>query len=364
MRIERLDRAAYRIPTDRPEEDGTFAWDSTTIVVVEVVADEGQRGLGYSYTAAAAIPFIAEVLAPEVVGRDPREVASAAEAMVRRVRNIGASGLAATAISAVDVALWDLRARATGLPLVDLLGARRETVEAYGSGGFTTYSVEDLVDQGCGWVEQGIRRVKMKVGMDHGARASEDVARVAALRSAVGPDVELMVDANGAYRPKQALLVAANFAEHGVSYFEEPVPPDQVEQLAFIRNRAPMPIAAGEYAYLPADFMRLLRAEAVDVLQAHATRCLGITGWLQAAELARAFGVGFSSHTAPALHLPLGCAAPVFDHLEYFHDHVRIEDLLFEGVPQLVDGRLRHEAGRPGLGLEFKRSEAERWLVA
>jgi L-alanine-DL-glutamate epimerase-like enolase superfamily enzyme len=364
MRIERLEAAAYRIPTDRPEADGTFSWDSTTIVVVEAVTDDGQRGLGYSYTAAAAVPLIAEVLAKEVIGLAKAELAIAPEAMLRSVRNIGASGLAATAISAVDSALWDLRARAAGLPLVDLLGARRDAVDVYGSGGFTTYSVEELVQQACDWVDQGIRRVKMKVGLDHGARASEDVARVAALRGAIGPDVELMVDANGAYRATQAVLVAGNFAEHGVSYFEEPVPPDQVEQLAFVRSRAPVPIAAGEYAYLPADFMRLLRAEAVDVLQADATRCLGITGWLQAAELAQAFGVGFSSHTAPALHVPLGCAAPVFDHLEYFHDHDRIEAMLFDGLPQLVDGKLGPKPGRHGLGLEFKRAEAERWRVA
>jgi L-rhamnonate dehydratase len=363
MRIEHLEAAAYRIPTDRPEADGTFEWDATTIVVVEAFGD-GLRGLGYSYTAAAAVPLIAELLAPEVLGRAVDEVEALNGAMLRRVRNLGAGGLAATAISAVDIALWDLSARATGQPLVQLLGRRREAVEAYGSGGFTTYGEDDLVRQACRWVEAGIRRVKIKVGLEDGSRVADDVARVAAVRRAIGPDVELMVDANGAYRPKQAVLVAGSFAAEGVSYFEEPVPPDRVEHLAFVRQRAPMAIAAGEYAYTSGDFLRLLRADAIDVLQADATRCLGITGFRRAAELAEGFGVGFSAHTAPALHAHLGCAVPVLDHVEYFHDHVRIEQLFFDGIPPLSDGRLRPAFDTPGLGLELRRADVQRWRVA
>lgn len=364
MKIERLEACAYRIPTDRPEADGTLAWDATTIVVVEAIAAEGRRGLGYSYTAAAAVPLIAEVLAPEVVGRASADVQAVTEAMVRRTRHVGLPGLAATAVSAVDVALWDLRARELGLPLVELMGRRRETVEVYGSGLFTTYGEDALVRQACDWVGAGIRRVKMKVGLDHGTRAADDVERASAVRRAIGPDVELMVDANGAYRPKQAVLTAGNFATEGVSYFEEPVPSQQVEQLAYVRSRAPMSVAAGEYAYTSADFLRLLRAEAVDILQADATRCLGVTGWIRAAALADAFDVGFSAHTAPALHAHLGCAAPRIDHVEYFHDHVRIEALLFDGLPALAGGRLQPDLGRPGLGLDLKREDARRWRVA
>ncbi|MGH2380781.1 MAG: enolase C-terminal domain-like protein [Candidatus Limnocylindria bacterium] len=364
MNIARLEASAYRILTDRPEADGTLDWDSTTIVVVEAVGSNGWAGLGYSYTAAAAVPLIAELLAPEVSGRSTAEVPAVTEAMVRRVRNVGLAGLVATAISAVDVALWDLRARELGLALVDLLGRRRDAVDVYGSGLFTTYAEDELARQACDWVEAGIRRVKMKIGLDAGQRAGDDLVRVAAVRRRIGDEVELMVDANGAYRPKQAALVAGNLAASGVSYFEEPVPSNRPADLAFVRRSAPMDVAAGEYAYSSGDFLRLLRAEAVDILQADATRCLGATGWQAAAALAEAFGVGFSAHTAPALHAHLGCTAPRLDHVEYFHDHVRIEGLLFDGVPGLVDGRLQPDHGRPGLGLEFKRRDAARWRVA
>jgi len=363
MNVERLEVSVYRIPTERPEADGTFQWHATTIVLVEAVADSGLRGLGFSYTAAAAGELIRERLAEAVIGCPVEHVGAAWEAMVRAVRNIGLPGVAATAISAVDTSLWDLKARAAGLSLFYFLGVYRDSVPVYGSGGFTTYSETELVKQLVGWAEQDFSKVKMKVGKDWGTKPEEDLARVTAVRRAIGADVELFVDANGAYTTKQAIDMALRFNEQGVTYFEEPVPFDHLDQLAFIRQHSPIAIASGEYGYSAYDFRNVLKASAVDILQIDATRCLGITGSLQAAGLAHAFGVPLSTHTAPSIHAHVGCAISQIEHLEYFHDHVRIENMLFEGVLQPQEGYLRPDPGRPGLGLELKTSDAQRWRL-
>jgi L-alanine-DL-glutamate epimerase-like enolase superfamily enzyme len=203
----------------------------------------------------------------------------------------------------------------------------------------------------------------MKLGADWGSHPTEDVRRVRVARDAIGPDAALFVDANGAYQPKQAVEQARRFAEHGVSYFEEPVSSDHLDQLAFVRQHVPMAVAAGEYGFDPWYFRAMLQAGAVDILQADATRCLGVTGWLEAAELAHAFAVPFSAHCAPSIHAQIGCAAPELAHVEYFHDHVRIERMLFDGALEPADGCLRPDPARPGLGLELKRRDAERWRI-
>jgi L-alanine-DL-glutamate epimerase-like enolase superfamily enzyme len=184
---------------------------------------------------------------------------------------------------------------------------------------------------------------------------------VRAVRKAIGSEAELFVDANGAYTAKQAIALARRFADHGVTYFEEPVPFDHIDQLAFIRQHSPIAIASGEYGYSPSDFRHVLEAKAVDILQADATRCLGITGCVQAAALAHAYGIPFSTHTAHSIHAHIGCAVPQIEHLEYFYDHVRIESMLFDGVLEPQEGHLRPDPSRPGLGLELKTSDAQRW---
>jgi L-alanine-DL-glutamate epimerase-like enolase superfamily enzyme len=357
--IERTAVSAYTVPTDAPESDGTLEWQSTTIVVVEVEAD-GCVGLGYTYAHRAAGVVIADLLLPLLQHHDPMNVAAAWVAMTRAVRNQGRPGLASAAIAAVDVALWDLKARLLGLPLVTLLGPLRDAVPIYGSGGFTSYTVAELQQQLAGWVDQGIPRVKMKVGRV----PADDVSRVQAARAAIGPAAALFVDANGALTPAQALAAASRFSAHGVSWFEEPVSSDDLDGLRWLRQRYPpgMEVAAGEYGYDAPYFHRML-AGAVDVLQADATRCGGITGFLQAGVLCDAAGVPLSAHTAPALHAHLGCAVARVRHVEWFHDHVRLERMLFAGAPEPHAGLLRPDLSRPGLGLEFKRAAAAPYAV-
>ncbi len=359
--IESLDVTAYVVPTDQPESDGTFAWDRTTLVVVEACA-RGVRGLGYTYGDLAAQALVQRTLMPVVVGTSAMDVARAWVAMNRAVRNAGRPGVASTALSAVDVALWDLKGRLLGVPVSALLGAVRDEVDVYGSGGFTSYGEERLIDQLTAWVDSGIAKVKMKVGRD----TALDGARVRAARGAIGNDAELFVDANGAWIPAEAIAMAEEFEDQRVTWFEEPVSSDDLHGLRRVRDRAPagMAIAAGEYGYDLPYFRRMLEHGAVDILQADATRCGGITGFLQVATLCEAFGVPLSAHTAPALHVAPCCAAPAVRHVEYFHDHVRIEQMLFDGASRPVRGLLRPDASRPGIGLDLKRADAARFRVA
>jgi L-alanine-DL-glutamate epimerase-like enolase superfamily enzyme len=358
-RIERIGVSAYRIPTEKqPESDGTLVWDHTTAVVVEATAD-GRTGLGYTYADTATGVVIQETLAPELRGRDALATPACWQAMVGAVRNLGNRGIAAMAVSAVDSALWDLKGRLLGVSLSHLLGPVRERVPVYGSGGFTSYTLDELREQLGRWSDAGMRMVKMKVGRDPRA----DVTRVAAARQAIGPDAELFVDANGAYARQQALAQAEAFAGSGVRWFEEPVIADDLEGLRLLRDQSPvgMEIAAGEYGYHLDYFERMLAAGAVDVLQADATRCGGITGFLAAAALCRAHHVPLSAHCAPSLHAHLGCVLPDVRHLEYFFDHVRVEAMLFDGAPTAREGNLEPDLGRPGIGLDLKRTDAERW---
>lgn len=358
--IERIDVSAYTIPTDFPEADGTIAWDATTLVLVEATAG-GKRGLGWSYADTATARLIHELLLGIAHGRNAMDVPGIWADMVHAIRNLGRPGIASMAISAVDNALWDLKARLLDLPLVTLLGGVRYRVPVYGSGGFTSYPIDRLQKQLAGWVEQGIPRVKMKIG----THPADDLNRVKAARKAIGPHAQLFVDANGAYSRKQALAFADAFKELGVVWFEEPVSADDLAGLHLIRDRAPvgMEIAAGEYGYDLWYFRRMLEAEAVDVLQADATRCAGITGFLRAAALTEARSLALSAHCAPALHLHPCCAVPILRPIEYFHDHVRIEHMLFDGVPPPIDGALHPDLARPGMGLEFKRADAEKYAA-
>ena len=358
--IDDLSVSAFTIPTEAPEADGTYEWDSTTIVIV-VLTGGGKHGLSYTYADTATAKLIADKLKQIVIGRDAMSVQGAWLAMLHSIRNLGRAGICAMAISAVDTALWDLKARLFDVPLVTLLGQVRNELPIYGSGGFTNYSNEQLEKQLRGWVDQAIPRVKIKIGRD----AKSDRQRVASARKVIGEDVDLFVDANGAYSRKGALAQARALEEFGVSWFEEPVSSDDLEGLRLIRDELPagMEVAAGEYGYDTDYFRRMLDAGSVDVLQADATRCCGFTGFLKVEALCDAHHIPLSSHCAPALHVHIGCASPSLRHAEYFHDHVRIERMIFDGVVEPVAGTLRPGLDCPGLGLTLKRADAQKLAI-
>lgn len=358
--IDRVDVSAFTIPTSSPEADGTLEWNETTIVIVTLEA-AGTFGLGYTYADVATATLIDCTLRKYVLGKSALCGGMVWESMVRAVRNLGRPGVASMAIAAVDNALWDLKARILQSPLVTLLGQVREAVPVYGSGGFTSYSASQLRAHLKSWVTKDIRAVKMKVGSDPNA----DLDRVKTARKAIGSDVRLFVDANGAYSRKEALAKADEFADLDVSWFEEPVSSDDTDGLRFLRDRAPagMEIAAGEYGYDSIYFRKMLEAGAVDVLQGDATRCAGITGFLQADALCQAFGLPLSAHTAPSLHAHVCCAILSARNVEYFHDHVRIEEMFFDGAAEARKGVIRPDLSRFGLGLEVKQKDVEKYRV-
>jgi len=187
--VEQLDVAAYIVPTDAPEADGTLAWNDTTVVVVRPHA-AGESGLGYTYADVSTASLVQTKLAEVVRGQDAMDPSAAWAAMVRATRNLGRPGVTSMAIAAVDLSLWDLKARLLGLPLCRLLGMVRDRVPIYGSGGFTSYAGPRLCEQLAGWVERGIAQVKMKVG----SSPEDDPARVRAARLAIGPGAELLVE--------------------------------------------------------------------------------------------------------------------------------------------------------------------------
>ena len=360
--IEQVEVSAYTIPTDAPESDGTLAWDSTTLVLVQVRAG-AHTGVGYTYAGPAAAALVSGKLAGVVEGRDAHTPAASWAAMQHAVRNLGKPGLVAEAVSAVDVALWDLHARLLDVPLMVAIGAVHDGTPVYGSGGFTSYDDKQLADQLSNWAQAGIPRVKMKVGRD----PERDAQRLKVARKAIGDDVELFVDANGAYTRKQALAWADRFAERDVRWFEEPVSSDDLEGLRLLRDRGPagMDITAGEYGYHLPYFHTMLDAGAVDCLQADVTRALGISGVLRVAALCDARSIDLSLHCAPQVSAHVGTAIWHLRHLEYFHDHIRIEGMAFDGVlsPE-PDGVLRPDRSRAGLGLDVKQAELEQYRVA
>lgn len=360
IEIKNLSVAAYTIPTDAPEADGTIAWGSTTIVIVKLKAGAAE-GIGYTYAHATGAQVISQTLKPLVVGQNALDIPRITENMIKAIRNIGAFGIAMMAVSAVDTALWDLKAKLFNVPLVTLLGKVKDEMLLYGSGGFTSYSIPQLQQQLHGWADSGIRNVKMKVG----THINDDPERVKAAREAVGEHTGLYIDANGAYTAKQAIDMAARLERYNITWFEEPVPSDDLDGLHFIRQHMPphTSIVAGEYGYSLPYFNSMLSAKAVDILQGDATRCGGISGFLKAGYLCEAYQLPYSSHCAPAVHLHAALALPSFYIAEYFHDHARIEDMFFEGAAKPENGLLVPDLAKPGLGLTLKEADIKKFIA-
>jgi L-alanine-DL-glutamate epimerase-like enolase superfamily enzyme len=360
-RITGLTVSAYTVPTDLPESDGTLEWNSTTLILVKIEAG-GNPGLGYTYGDRSIPSFIHRVLRPVVLDQHPYAIAQIFNQMCIAIRNEGQCGMAYMAASAVDIALWDLKAKLLGLPLCALIGQVRREAKVYGSGGFTSYTNEQLQKQLNGWAEQGFSAVKIKIGRQPG----RDPERIRLAREAIGRNTALFIDANGAFDPKHALQMLNKVASSEVSWFEEPVSSDDLTGMAFVREHAPVSVqvAAGEYGYNLGYFQTMLQHQAVDVLQADATRCGGITGFMKAAVLSEAFHIPFSFHCAPALHLHPALCVDGFYIGEYFHDHARIEQMFFEGASPPVNGYLKPDLSQPGLGLNFKYQDAEKYKVS
>jgi L-alanine-DL-glutamate epimerase-like enolase superfamily enzyme len=358
--IESMNVSVYRVPTDYPESDGTLEWNDTTMILVDVGC-QGLHGIGYTYGHQAIAGLIMDKLRELVIGKDCLQVEFITDSMIKSIRNEGSCGMAYMALSAVDIALWDLKAGLLGLPLASLLGMVNDRMLIYGSGGFTSYNVDQIRDQFAGWAERGIKHMKMKVGRV----PEDDPARVKAAKAYMGPGCTLFVDANGAYSVKQSLQMAEKFNAYDVTWFEEPVSSDNLTGLGLIRKKVPagMNISAGEYGYNLPYFCRMIEESAVDILQADITRCGGVTGFMKIGHLCEAHQIPFSSHCAPALHIHAALSLPAFYIGEYFHDHARIEHMFFDGFAEPVNGYVSPDLSAPGLGLVLKSADVRKYKL-
>ena len=362
-RVEELSALAFTVPTDFPEADGTAEWSATTMVLVRARSGD-VVGTGWTYGPAACAALVRELLEPVVVGRPALAAPASWSAMVAAVRNATRPGAVGYAISAVDVALWDLQARLLDVSLVDLFGGVHDEVAVYGSGGFTTYDDERTAVQLKGWaVEQEIPRVKIKIGESWGRAEDRDVHRIRLAREVIGPETELFVDANGGYTVKQAVRVMERVADARVHWLEEPVSSDDLDGLASVRAMVDADVAAGEYGTDIHYFRRMCQAGSVDCLQIDATRAGGYTEWHRSAAVAECFGMEVSAHCAPNLHAAAAAATPNVRHLEWFHDHVRIESMFFDGALDPSGGTVSPGGDRVGHGLTFRPEAAAPYAV-
>lgn len=364
-RISEVKCRVYKVPTDQPEADGTLEWSATTLVLVEIFSG-AVTGIGWTYAGAGCRDVVETELTPAIVGSDVMDIPGITEAMVRACRNLGRPGMVSCAVSACDTALWDLKARLLDQPLSALFGRCWSAVPVYGSGGFTTYTDATTREQLESWVGVlGIDKVKIKIAESWGREEARDIERIALARNVIGDDVKLFVDANGGYSVKQAVRVGRRAAsEYGITWFEEPVSSDDLAGLHEVRDLVSADVAAGEYGYDEPYFARMISARAVDCLQVDVTRCGGYTSWLRAASIAAAAGLGVSAHCAPALHAQVCGSVPNMRHVEYFHDHARLEKMLFDGTLVPTGGSLVTDGSAPGNGYSFKEADAEPFRIA
>ncbi|HRW10517.1 MAG TPA: mandelate racemase/muconate lactonizing enzyme family protein [Caldilineaceae bacterium] len=316
-----------------------------------VITDQGIEGLGIGGGAHAARAVIERTLKPILVGQDPLHIEKLWNDMFWAIRGVGRKGLAFSALSAVDIALWDLKAKYFEVPLYQLLGPYTETVPIYGSGGWTHFTVDELVAEQMGYVARGMKAVKMKVGKDFGRSEREDITRLAAVRAAVGDDIELFIDANNGYYAKQAIRMAKAFEPYRIGWFEEPVLADDIEGLATVARATDVPIATGEHEYTKYGFKDLLARGGADIVQPDVGRVGGITEWMKVAHLADAFNLPVAPHAYQLFHLHLCCAIPNLRIVEYLGVTEEADRIMFTEFPEPKDGLWSPDPTKHGLGL-------------
>ncbi|MBM3947864.1 MAG: mandelate racemase/muconate lactonizing enzyme family protein [SAR202 cluster bacterium] len=351
MRIVSIQADQFRIPLPTVLSDSTHGQISHfELVTVRVRADEGVEGLGYTYTVGAGgasiRALIERELAPVMVGADPRRTEQLWEKMWWHIHWVGRGGLAVHAMSAMDIALWDVKGRAAIEPLWRLLGGHSPKVKAYAGGVDLYYTLDELRRQTHGFLERGLHAIKMKVGRE---KLSEDVERVEAVRKIVGPDFPLMVDANMRWTAAEAIRASRALAEHGLYWLEEPVIPEDIEGHVRIAREGALPIAAGENLHTIPEFQRLITSGGVSFPEPDVSNIGGITAWMKVAHLAEAHNLPVTSHGVHDIHVSLLAAVPNASYLE-LHGF-GLERFLKQPL-KLVDGEAV-APDRSGLGVEF-----------
>jgi len=330
---------------------------------VHIKTDEGIEGLGTSAGSTAVQAVVEDSLKEVLIGEDPFNIEKLWNLMFWTVRGVGRKGIAFCAISALDIALWDLKAKALNLPLYRLLGPYTDTVPVYGSGGWTNFSESELVAEQVGYVERGFPRVKMKVGKDFGMSEDEDVKRLAAVRKAVGDDVEIYVDANNGYYAKQAIRMSQIFEQFDVKWFEEPVLADDIEGLSVISQSTTIPVATGEHEYTKYGFKELISRGGADIVQPDIGRVGGVTEWMKVAHIAHGFNLPVAPHAYQLIHLHVACATPNLKVVEYLGVSDQSDRVWYTEFPEPVNGMWSPYPDRPGLGLELDPDVVKKFKV-
>jgi L-alanine-DL-glutamate epimerase-like enolase superfamily enzyme len=361
--VTRIVCALYRVPLAEPVSDAKVftgrqqPLGDVDVLVVRIATSDGLEGLGFSYSKRAGGPALfahAEQIAPLVVGEDPLDIGKIWEKLLWAAASVGRQGVSVQAVAAFDIALHDRKAKLMGVPLAKLLGSYRESVRCYDTGGgFLSTDIATVIANAERSLARGIGGIKLKVGGD----PRTDVARVKQLRSALGPDVPLMVDANQQWDRAAARRIGRRLEEFDLVWIEEPLDAYDIDGHAALRARLDTPIASGEMLSAASDHRRLLEAGAVDVIQPDAPRIGGITPYRRVADLADELGVTVAPHFATQLHVHLAAAQPREGWVEWFD---WLEPLFVERLA-LRDGRV-FVPDRPGIGLTVS-PRASEWLI-
>jgi L-alanine-DL-glutamate epimerase-like enolase superfamily enzyme len=350
MKIDEVRVTKLVMPLKKPIADSTHVLKKIEWIVVEILTDEGITGnsfmLTFDYGTELLKGIVETELKKEIIGKDPQYINKIWDAVWNRTEYIGQSGVAAWGIAAIDIALWDLLGKSLGSPVYKLLGAYTDEVPIYGSGGWLSYSTDELLDEANRYLKRGFTAVKMKVGSPDQKR---DVERVKEVRKCVGEDILLMVDANQAWTPDEAIHFGKRVQDQNIFWFEEPTSKDNIAGYARIAASLEIPLATGEREYSLGAFRELMEQKGATIIQPDALRIGGITPWMKLAHLAETFHLRVASHFYKEIDIHVLASVRNGLFLEFFP---WLDDLLINPL-EIVNG-VAKVPQRPGLGVEFK----------
>lgn len=362
--IRHIALSTLRLPLSTPISDAKVftgrqrPMTEVAFLVAEITTEQGFEGLGFSYSKRAGGPAQyahAKEVADQAIGEDPYDIAKLYDKLLWAGASVGRSGVATQALAAIDIALYDLKAKRAGLPLAKLLGAHRDSVRTYNtSGGFLQASIDEVKEKASASLDAGIGGIKMKVGLPD---QHEDLRRVRAVREHLGADVPLMVDANQQWNRATALRMGHRLEEFDLVWIEEPLDAYDAVGHADLTRRLATPIATGEMLSSVAEHENLIREKACDIIQPDAPRVGGITQFLRLATLAQTAGLDLAPHFAMEIHLHLAATYPYEPWVEHF-DWL---DPLFNERLETAEGRMLVPE-RPGLGVSLS-EQARRWTL-
>ena len=363
MKISKIQTQVIRVPVDEPLAGGPAVPGATReFVTLRMGTDAGIEGIGYTFFGAAltgALRQAVDALGELAIGEDPLRTEAVAAKLRTAAAGSGPGGILTLALSAIDIALWDIRGKALNLPLWQMLGGHRERVPTYASGALMrTFALEHLVKAGPRLVEKGFRQMKTQLALPGDTSPQREVERIRRVRDAIGPDIDLMCDINQRWRVDQAIDIGRRIEDVHLFWLEDVTTADDYQGLARVADALATPVCGGEYLYGPAPFRQMLEARSVDIVMIDLVRAGGITQWLKIAGMAEAYNLPVVSHLVPEIHVHLVAAVPNGLTVEYMPWTFRI----FEEVPVPERGELAVPK-KPGLGLKFDEAALKRFAA-